>query len=285
MPQLVQVFFGVLLSLLFVSGCGTPWAGTQNMLPKNPFAKKAPTAKTPVEIVDVWNSYALPSADGTITRGMLGRVHFYDDPNRRQAIKVDGDLSVFVFDGRETDPAYAKPLKVFQFGADVLEESHSYQQPLGHGYNFFLPFDEIGGEEKPLSLIVRFDDNLSGKFELGAPVNTVLAGRRPQTPTDPSVREFLDSRSMFADTNRNSTPQSNSEIQQVGYVKEVAAETQTAEPENSRVITIPLNSDMARRMSEPNSALPVDRHPVDRHVGKTSALTNPQPIDYNRSVF
>ena len=121
-------------------------------------AKNAP--KTPVEIVNVWNSYAQTTSEGTVMRGLAGRIHFYDNQQKNQAIKVYGDLTVFVFDGSETDPTHTKPLKVFQFKADTLDKHYSHQKPLGHGYHLFLPIDEIGGLEQSLCMMVRFDNRL-----------------------------------------------------------------------------------------------------------------------------
>jgi len=244
MPQSVQVSIGVLLCLLFVFGCQAPLAVKQ-MQAKNPLARNAP--KTPVKMVDVWNSYAQARPDGTIIRGKAGRVHFYDNHRGDRAVKVDGDVTVLVFDANETDPVHTKPLKVFQFKADTLDQHHSHQQPFGHGYNFFLPMDEIGGIEKPLSIIVRFDNYLDDAFVVTQPVNTVLAGRRAEHPTDPTIREFLDSRSLFAETNRNITTAHNaSAIQQVAHITET---TTVVEPERSRNSTIiPLNSNMTRRL-------------------------------------
>jgi len=243
MPQSVQISACVLLCLLFVVGCHTPLAIKQ-MQAKNPLARNAP--KTPVKMVDVWNSYAQARPDGTIMRGMAGRVLFYDNHRSDRAVKVDGDVTVFVFDGNETDPAHAKPIKVFQFEANTLDEHHTHQQPFGHGYNFFLPMDEIGGVEKPLSIIVRFDNHLDDMFVMTQPVNTILAGRRAEQPTEPSIREFLDSRSLLAEANRSITTAHNaSAIQQVGYITETTA----IEPERSRNSTIiPLNSNMTRRL-------------------------------------
>ena len=253
MVKSIHLSFGVLLSFVFVFGCHTPLAVKQ-IQARNPLAKNA--AKTPIEIVDAWNSFAQLTPDGTIVRGMAGRVHFYDSQQKRQAVRVNGDLTVFVFDGRVTDPAYVKPLEIFKFEADTLDLHYSYQKPLGHGYDFFLPIGDIDGEEKPLSIIVRFDDNLSDAFVRANPVNTVLAGRRPQLPTSPSVQEFLQDRSILAETNRNMIAQAGaavigsaitgSEIQQAAYIAEAGSD----ETERSRVITIPLNSDMTRRMSE-----------------------------------
>jgi hypothetical protein len=158
---------------------------------------------------------------------------------------VDGDLTVYVFDGNETDPAHTKPLKIFQFQASTLEKYHSHQKTLGHGYNFFLPMDEIGGVEKPLSIIVRFDNHLDEMFVMSQPVNAVLAGRRAEQPTEPTIRNFLDSQSVLADANRSLVTASNaSVIQQVAHITET---TQT-KPERSRVSTIPLNSGMSWRL-------------------------------------
>ena len=244
MSQSVQVSIGILLCLLFVVGCQTPLTIKQ-MQANNPLARNAP--KTPVKMVDVWNSYAQTIPDGTIMRGKAGRVHFYDNHKGDRAVKVNGDVTVYVFDGNETDPAYTKPLKVFQFRADVLDKHHSHQQPFGHGYNFFLPMDEIDGIETPLSIIVRFDNHLDDKFVMTQPVNTILAGRRPEHPTEPTIREFLDSQSLLAETNRSITTSHNtSVIQQVGYITETTAVEPPARPRNSTVI--PLNSDMTRRL-------------------------------------
>ena len=244
MPRSVQVSIGVLLCLLFVVGCQAPLTVKQ-MQAKNPLARNAP--KTPVKMVDVWNSYAQTTPDGTIMRGKAGRVHFYDNHRGDRAVKVNGDVTVYVFDGNETDLAYTKPLKIFQFGADVLDKHHSHQQPFGHGYNFFLPMDEIGGIEKPLSIIVRFDNHQDDMFVMSSqPVNTILAGRRPEHPTEPAIREFLDSQSLLAETNRSITTAHNaSVIQQVGYITETTV-AEPARPRNSTII--PLNSDMTRRL-------------------------------------
>jgi len=246
MPQSSQKIIGILLPLLFVFGCHTPLAVKQ-MQANNPLAKNS--AKNPVEIVDVWNSCAQTSSDGKIMRGMAGRIHFYDNRKKRQSVKVDGDVTVYVFDGNDTDPAHTKPIKVFEFKSDTLDQYHSRQKNLGHGYDFFLPIDEIGGEEKSLCLMVRFDNKLNDSFIPPKPTNTLLAGRKPPTPTEPSIREFLDSRSILAEANQNiTTAFDSSAVQQVAYI----TEKQGNEPVNSKVSTIPLNGDMTRRLLESN---------------------------------
>ena len=262
-PQSVLRFVGLLLFVLLLSGCHTPLVVKQ-VQAKNPLAKNA--AKTPVKIVDVWNSYAQTTPDGKVMRGIAGRIHFYGDQKKNQAIKVDGDLTVFVFDGNETDPAYTKPIKVFQFKAETLDKHYSRQKPFGHGYNFFLPMDEIGGEEKSLCVMTRFDDGLDDMFVMATPVNTILAGYKPQLPPpEPTVREFLESRSLLAEANQNMIESFNSStIQQVGYVSE--KKKTELEKEKSRVSTIPLSSDMTRRLTETKT------------ITTIQSSSNPEPL-------
>ena len=254
-----QILLVGLLPLLFLSGCQTP-KPVKQVMAKNPFSKNA--AKTPAEIVDVWNSYAQVTSEGKTMRGMAGRIHFYDHKKKSQAVKVDGDLNIYVFDGRETDPSHAKPIKVFQFQADTLAQHHSYQKPLGHGYDFFLPMDEIGGEEMPLCIMVRFDDHLNEMLVMAQPVNTILAGRKPQTPTEPTIREFLESRSLLAEANQSISTHFDSSIQQVGHVEE----KQNTVPEKSKVSTIPLNGDMTRRLTEAKETIAIpERLPLKQN--------------------
>ena len=234
----------MLVCLLFVLGCSTPLSVKQ-MQAKNPFAKNAP--KTPTKMVDAWNSYAQAMPDGTIVRGMAGRVHFFDDHNGDKTVKVDGDMTVYVFDGKETDPVHTKPLKVFQFKANTLDKHYSFQKPMGHGYSFFLPMGEIDGEEQSLSIIARFDNHLDDGRVMSQPVSTILAGRKPERQAEPTIREFLDSQSLLAETNRSMTVAHNaSTIRQVSHI----SETTVAEPAHpkSSTTTIPLNSAMTRRL-------------------------------------
>ena len=262
------VSVSIVLFALCAFGCHTPLAVKQ-IQAKNPLAKNA--AKTPTTIVDVWSCCAQKTPEGKMVRGMAGQIHFYDDQKDNRAVKVDGDLTVFMFDGNETDPAHTKPLKVYQFNADTLNQHYVYKKPLGHGYDFFLPIDEIGGEEKSISIIVRFDNKLEeNDYVITKPVNTLLAGRRPASPADPSIREFLESRSLLAEAHQNMTAAYDSSvIQQVVYISEKEGES-----EKSKVLTIPLNSGMTRRLLEAKDTVPVDNTtPIKHRVLQEAAST------------
>jgi hypothetical protein len=243
MQRFIQLLT-LITSLFIFSGCQTSLV--KQVQAKNPLAKNA--AKAPTKMADVWSSYTQAAPDGKVIRGVAGRIRFYDDSKKKQSVKVDGDLTVFVFDGNELDPAHAKPLKVYQFKADTLKEHYSYKKPLGHGYDFFLPFDEIGGEEKNLCVMTRFDDRIDKMLVMAQPVNTVLRGTKPEpAPTVPSVQEFLASKAILIQANQEAVHSvAPGEIQQANYVSEKPREKK----EERNVSTITLNDDMARRLMQ-----------------------------------
>lgn len=240
----------LLFVVLFIAGCQSNLTA-KKIQAKNPMAKNS--AKTPTKFVDVWNNYAQSTSDGKVMRGIAGRIHFYADSEKKRAVKVDGNVTVFVFDADEKDPARSKPLRVYQFKADSLPKHYAFKKPLGHGYDFFLPYDELGGEELRLCVMTRFDDRLEDNFVLSQPVNTILQGTKPE-PTLPneSVREYLASKSIMSETNRKMAeqvvPSEMNPIQQVGY--ENVGQTMTTIPETRSVTTITLNDSMSRRLAQ-----------------------------------
>lgn len=243
-------FLLTIFVFVFVFGCQSNLA-VKRMQAKNPLAKNS--AKTPTKMVDVWNTYAQTTPENKILRGIAGRIHFYNDYKKKQAVKVDGDLTVFVFDGNEKDPAHAKPLKVYQFKSETLNKHYSFKKPLGHGYDFFLPFDEIGGEEKNLCVMTRFDDRLERALVLSQPVVTVLKGAKRELPaTENAVQEFLANNSILMKANRELAEQTiPSNIRQVGFEHEQPTkkiEKQTEEKIERPVSTIVLNDTMTRRL-------------------------------------
>ncbi|GHT10849.1 hypothetical protein FACS1894170_03640 [Planctomycetales bacterium] len=242
---LAIIFPVACISAIFIGGCQTPLA-VKRIEAKNPLSKNS--AKTPAKIVDVWNSCLQTTPEGQTIRGVAGSVHFYNNSKKKRAVKVDGDITVFVFDAKETDPAHAKPLKVYQFSADTLEKRHySFKKPLGHGYNFFLPFDEIGGSaaagtERALIVMTRFDDKLEGQMVIAPPVNTILNGTRVTPELKPTVQEFLASRSILSEANKTIAEEVTG-VKQVNYLEE-----KQQLPETRNVSTIRLNNSMAKSL-------------------------------------
>lgn len=298
---------GIVRSLILVASCFVLCAGCRSnltakrMAARNPLAKNA--AKSPVSMVDVWQTYAETGTDGKAQRGVGGRIHFYAEGKKKEAIKVDGDVTVFVFDGEEKDPAHAKPLKIYQFKAETLTKHYASKKPLGHGYDFFLPFDELGGEEKTLCIMTRFDDRLEGGLILSQPVNTILKGTKRHSTVESPFQEFLASRSNSdrrPATGSQPGPMDPNDITQVAFRQgnpETAAETATpasggpSNPAEQRTVaTILLNDPMTRRLSQPVSDSASSSTPTpesDRRIAESTPPSDASapvaPAAWNRA--
>ena len=224
---MIRIFLPIIVACILLTGCQNHTY--KKMQAKNPLAKNSP--KSPTKMVDVWNTYAQTTPDGPPVRGVAGRVHFFNDAKKKQSVKVDGSMTVFVFDGDQKDPAHAKPLKVFQFKPETLGKHYSYKKPLGHGYDFFLPFDSIDGVEKPLCVIARFDDTLEGTLVISPPVSVLLKGSR----SEPAIKDVMLAKTELLP----------------GVIEQVSHTTPSPKPEVDRnVTTIALNDHLTRRLAQ-----------------------------------
>jgi hypothetical protein len=110
--------------------------------------------KIPNRVVAVWVDTVRYTQGEAPTRGFGGRLMFYQQ-NEDKPVKIDGELVVYAFDedGRKaTDP---RPTRKYVFSADQIE-THYSKSKVGHSYSFFVPWDAVGGVQKEISLIVRF---------------------------------------------------------------------------------------------------------------------------------
>ncbi len=251
---MTRLIFSLIVVCLLSFGCQSN--SVKRMQAKNPLSKNS--AKSPTKMVDVWNTYAQTVPGGKPIRGVAGRVHFYTDAKKKQSVKVDGSMTVFVFDGDQKDPAHAKPLKVFQFKPETLDKHYSFKKPLGHGYDFFLPFDAIDGVEKPLCILARFDDSLEGTLVLSPPVNVMLKGSRSEEP----IKDMLAQQPTSPD-------KTSGKIEQASF-QNPAQSKASLKPEAVRnVSTITLNDHLTRRLAQAPPQL----------EEKTPIVTPPKPIE------
>jgi hypothetical protein len=89
---------------------------------------------------------------------------------------VDGTLTVFAFDARSDNPAQASPERKFIFRQEDLSKHYS-ESKLGHSYSFWLPWDEVGGEERQITLVSRFE-SAGGKAVMSTPSRQILPGTK-----------------------------------------------------------------------------------------------------------
>jgi hypothetical protein len=167
-----------LLSVL--SGCQTLDFSKVKDVASSPFAKKQPKVQesefaTPHKIVAVWSDavYSQPGTGGV--RGFGGRLYFYDQQN--DPIPVEGQLVVYGYDDTVPDSQSKQPSRKFVFTPEQLT-SHYTPSDLGASYSVWIPWDEIGGERKSISLLPVFRAS-SGQVVMAQQSVNVLPGKPP----------------------------------------------------------------------------------------------------------
>jgi hypothetical protein len=115
---------------------------------------------TPTKIVASWTDTVFYQPNQVPMRGFGGRLMFYEG-DKPEPIKVDGTLSVYVFDETNRDPNNVKPDRKCVFTKEQIP-SHYSKSKLGHSYSVWIPWDEVGGPQKEISLIVRFTPEKGG---------------------------------------------------------------------------------------------------------------------------
>jgi hypothetical protein len=137
--------------------------------------EKEPQPLVPQRMVPVWTHSVMNRAGQPSQRGFGGRISFFGTDNQAP-ILVDGQLTVYAFDDDDPDPDNPAPEKKFIFPRDRLA-SHQSESNLGPSYSFWLPWDEqVGGPQRKLSLIGRFDD-AEGRVILSQPASMTLPGK------------------------------------------------------------------------------------------------------------
>jgi hypothetical protein len=161
-----------LVGLANAAGCAQWNIGKSFSLP-TPWEEKP---GTPEKIVAVWTDTVLNRTGAAPQRGFGARLMFFE-AKKEKPIKVDGTLVVYAFleDGR--DPNNVKPDRKYVFTAEQLP-SHYSKSTLGHSYSIWVPWDEVGGTQKEISLAVRFEPK-KGAVVVGDLARQVLPGKSP----------------------------------------------------------------------------------------------------------
>ncbi len=152
--------------------------GLSALNPKNAlriFKKKETPPVTPKQIVSLWSDTVLQQAGNQPTRGLGGRIYFYDAKHR--PVKVAGTLVVYGFDDRNGTPDNRPADRKYIFKSEHLP-GHFSVSDFGPSYSVWLPWDAVGGEQKKLSLVAVFRDQ-SGALLVGQMSRCVLPGPSP----------------------------------------------------------------------------------------------------------
>lgn len=173
----------LMVAIAFLTGCQMPKSvGEFNI---KPFKTSSPEIEygQPLRMAIIWKESAVSAAGKKPVRGFGGRVYFYDEEN--ETIRVDGDLTVYAFDDTNDHAVKARqPDRKYIFRAGDLQK-HYGQTGLGDSYNIWIPWDEVGGERKTISLVPVFKP-VNGMIPKSDQSIAILSGT-----TSDEERDFL----------------------------------------------------------------------------------------------
>lgn len=139
----------------------------------------------PLRMAIIWKESAVTAPGKKPVRGFGGRVYFYDEEN--ETIRVDGELTVYAFDDTNDHAVKARqPDRKYIFRASELQE-HYGQTGLGDSYNIWIPWDEVGGPRKTISLVPIFKPE-GGMVPKSDQSIAILSGTTPEEETGNSRR-------------------------------------------------------------------------------------------------
>lgn len=163
--------FGFGVAALPLSGCSVVQESAT--WPPNWFDDKDEKKPLPDRMMVIWTDTVLHQPQQPGVRGFGGRVYFYKDKSP-DPIEVDGGLAVYAFDAATTQTASSKPEKKFVFTPDQFAE-HMSDSEMGKSYSIWIPWDQVGGESRQLSLVTRFEGR-SGGVVISDPTIKLLPG-------------------------------------------------------------------------------------------------------------
>jgi hypothetical protein len=141
-----------------------------------PWQDQEEPPRAPTKVVVMWTDAVLHQPGQPPRRGFGGRLMFYNEESKHP-IKVDGALVIYAFEETGKPAKSVKPDRKYVFTREQLPAHHS-KSSLGHSYSVWLPWDEAGGEQKEISLIVRFVPE-SGPVVLSEQTKHILPGAKP----------------------------------------------------------------------------------------------------------
>ncbi len=136
-------------------------------------SSKPPLPEVPTKIVSTWTDTVLQRAGKTSQRGFGGRIVFFNRGSE-DPIRVDGQFVVYAYDETERKPHETHPTRRYVFPKEEFAR-HESESQLGPSYSIWLPWDDVGGNLKQISLIARFEPE-GGKFVMGEATKHLLPG-------------------------------------------------------------------------------------------------------------
>jgi hypothetical protein len=140
--------------------------------------------RRPDRMAVFWTDTVLNQPGQPGIRGFGGRIMFFAN-DIDKPVKVDGSLTVFAYDDTDQDLTQTIPDRKFIFTAEQVARHYS-KSKLGHSYSFWVPWDAVGGEQRIVSLVCRFEPREGGSI-VSESLKQILPGRAPQLAAQPDA--------------------------------------------------------------------------------------------------
>lgn len=225
---------------------------------------KEEEAVVPTRMMVMWTDTILHQPNQSGVRGFGARIYFYDEESP-DPVKVDGGLAVYAFDADDLTPKSPKPKRKFVFTADQVAQYMSHTS-MGTSYSVWCPWDEVGGYNEQLSLIVRFEGRTGGVVISDATVKLLPGLSKPA-----SVRAMERKENMVAQTAGSDDTQSTTRL--AGYEK--ASSESTASEPRRQTQTIDLPPSFYRHLKGPPPSRAVQQVEASQQAGDTPAFFGP----------
>ena len=172
------------LALILLAGCQTTdFGGLKNVSDKLAITSKDDKLKdsafeTPARLIAIWSDAMYSQPGQAPTRGFGGRLYFYNAKDK--TVPVEGQLVVYAYDDSADGTPAKSPSRKFGFTPDQFTQHYS-PTDLGASYSVWVPWDELGGVRKSITLLPVFTSS-SGQVVIGEQSINVLPGKVPETP-------------------------------------------------------------------------------------------------------
>jgi hypothetical protein len=142
---------------------------------KTMLSDETPEFVTPRSMVAIWKPSTYEKPGTKSLRGFGGRFYFHNAQN--EPVKVDGTLTIYGYDDANGDSS-GKADRKFVFQSDTFQQHHS-ESGIGDSYSFWVPWDEVGGLERTITLIPVFK-SADGQIPQSQPATLRLPGKKPK---------------------------------------------------------------------------------------------------------
>jgi hypothetical protein len=222
----------------------------------------------PIRMATVWTPDAVAGPGQNPSRGFGGRFFFYN--NRSQAVPVEGQLVVYAYDDSQQTGTQRKPNRRFVFTPDQFN-SHFAESDLGASYSVWLPWDEVGGEQRSISLVPVFTST-NGKIVMGQQAMNVLPG--PVGDSLSNGRAGEESLSQLGESNQPTDRPA--ALAQDTITQDKLSQTDSKQRIKTTTITVP-NSLRQRMIAAGDSPAPTTRPPVVSPEGEAQSQLSATP--------